>query len=317
MSGQGIELKELHWMMDILQNIDVGLVVLDKRYTVQIWNGFMENHSGIPPEDARHRQIFELFPELPRDWFKNKVESVFLLNNRAFTIWEQRPHVFPFRNYRPITGTEELMFQNTTIIPLASVDGSVNHVCVIVYDLTDAAVSKKRLKNANTKLEILSRTDGLTQLNNRAFWEECLQTEFKRCGRTGTTSSVVMLDIDHFKHINDTHGHQAGDEVIRHTAALLRNTVRETDIAGRYGGEEFVAILIDTNVEGALVFGERLRRRAAAASVIYGGVDMRYTISLGVSANTGSRTHSDWLAQADQALYRAKQTGRNRACRAD
>ena len=313
MSAQGIELKELHWMMDILQNIDVGLVVLDRHCDVQIWNSFMENHSGIQPEDARQRQIFELFPDLPRDWFKNKIDSVFMLNNRAFTIWEQRPHVFPFRNYRPITGTEKLMFQDTTIIPLASVDGSVNHVCVIVYDVTDAAVSRKRLKGANKKLEALSRTDGLTRLNNRAYWDTCLEAEFKRCRRTGITSAVVLFDIDHFKQINDTRGHQAGDKVIRRMADILRDNLRETDIAGRYGGEEFGVILIDTDVEGALVFTERLRRQVEATATSYDGEDIHCTISLGVATCGTTISPVEWLEQADKALYQAKQDGRNRS----
>lgn len=315
MKDKGIEIKELHWMMDILQSIDVGLVVLDRNYEVQIWNGFMENHSGIRPEQAHFKNIFQLFPQLPREWFVHKVETVFQINNRAFTIWEQRPHVFPFKNYRPITGTEEFMYQDTTIIPLASVDGTVNHVCVIIYDVTDAVVSKKDLQGANEQLAFLSRTDGLTQLNNRATWEQALEIEYKRFQRSQSPTSLVMFDIDHFKKVNDNYGHQAGDEVIRVTAAKLRENLRETDFAGRYGGEEFGVILTSTDSTAAFQYTERLRKNLESVVVKYDGTDIRFTVSLGISQlNPDISTYTDWLEQADKALYQAKQAGRNQSC---
>ncbi len=315
MTETSIQIKELHWMMDILQSIDVGLMVLDRNYVVKIWNSFMENHSGIRPENARDQSIFELFPDLPQKWFAHKVESVFLLKQRAFTIWEQRPHVFPFHNYRPITGTETYMYQDTTIIPLASVDSSVNHVCVIVYDVTDAATSKKGLQHANTQLQSLSRTDGLTQLNNRAYWELCLQSEYRRFLRTGMPCSLVMFDIDHFKKINDTYGHQAGDDVIRTVSSLLQKNLREADIAGRYGGEEFGVVLVNTNAQGALKFTERLRRDMERTTTRYETKEIEATISLGIAEiNSSISDYTQWLEQADIALYKAKQAGRNQSC---
>ena len=99
------QLREFHWMMDMLQNIDVGLVVLNRANQVQVWNAFMENHSGLLASKTKDVNLFDLFPEIPVDWFQHKVESVFELHTRAFTIWEQRPYIFKFRNYRPISGT--------------------------------------------------------------------------------------------------------------------------------------------------------------------------------------------------------------------
>lgn len=311
---QSAELKEFHWLMNMIQTLDVGLVVLDRDYSVRVWNGFMANHSGRSPHDVIGKKLFELFDDIPEKWFRHKAESVFLLKNRAFTTWEQRPWLFRFRNYRPITGTAEFMYQNITLIPLMSVDGSVKQIGIIIYDVTDMAVGKIQLEQVNSQLESLSRTDRLTELNNRGYWEECLIAEFQRVHRTGAPCTLVMFDIDHFKKVNDTYGHQAGDEVIRTTARLLRECKRTTDIAGRYGGEEFAVMLIDTNAEGARLFAERLREKVAAHAVNHEGRQIAYTISLGIAeCNERIRDHQQWIECSDRALYEAKESGRNRS----
>ncbi|NQZ80990.1 MAG: diguanylate cyclase [Colwellia sp.] len=310
MSLETEQLNELHWLMEMLHTIDVGLVVLDRQYKVQIWNGFMENHSGLLPREVKDKILFDLFDEIPKDWFKRKAESVFLLKNRAFTIWEQRPYVFKFQNYRPITGTADFMYQNTTFIPLISATGVVSHLCLIVYDVTDNAVHKQDLERVNSELAILSQTDGLTQLFNRTHWENCLQGEYKRWCRSRSSSSLVMLDIDHFKRVNDSYGHMVGDEVIRHLAGVIREHVRETDISGRYGGEEFVILLADTTAENALVFAERLRKEIAEAIVKYNDIEISYSISLGIAEIDESiKTYETWIECADAALYQSKEEG--------
>ncbi len=298
--------------MDMLQTIDVGLVVLDKNFQVKVWNGFMENHSGLGPLQVKDKNIFDLFEELPEAWLRHKSNSVFMLKSRSFMTWEQRPYLFKFKNYRPITGTEEFMYQNITISPLMSADGIVNHIAIIIYDVTDIASNRKALESANAELEQLSRTDRLTQLNNRGYWEECLTLEFARYKRYKSTCSVVMFDIDHFKRVNDTYGHQAGDEVIKLVSAVLRENLRKTDIAGRYGGEEFGVILGNTDAEAALVFCERMRKQIEALEVVHEDQTIKFTISLGISQADESLTdYKTWLEQADQALYASKEGGRN------
>lgn len=310
------QVKEFHWLMNMIQTIDVGLVVIDSTYAIQVWNGFMANHSGRAPHDVIGGNLFDLFDSIPETWFRNKADSVFLLKNRAFTTWEQRPYLFRFKNYRPITGTAEFMYQNITLIPLLSSDGTVKHIGIIIYDVTDMAVGKSQLQEVNGQLESLSRTDRLTQLNNRGYWEECLESEHQRAMRTGAPCTLIMFDIDHFKPVNDTYGHQAGDEVIRATARMLLESKRAIDIAGRYGGEEFVIILIDTDIKGAAVFAERLRRKIAASTVQYENVEITWTISLGLAeCSEHIRSHCDWIECSDQALYQAKHGGRNQSCR--
>jgi len=313
MSLETEQINELHWLMEMLHTIDVGLVVLDRQYNIQIWNGFMENHSGMLPREVKGKELFSLFDEIPKDWFKRKAESVFLLKNKAFTIWEQRPYLFKFQNYRPITGSADYMYQNTTFIPLMSATGLVTHLCLLIYDVTDNATNKQDLECVNNELAILSQTDGLTQLFNRSHWESCLQSEFKRWCRSRSPSSLVILDIDHFKNVNDNYGHPVGDDVIRHLSGIIKKHVRETDISGRYGGEEFVVLLADTPLENAQIFCERLRKEVAQSIVTHNDIELSYTISLGVAeVDLSIKTYEAWIECADSALYRSKENGRNK-----
>ncbi|SFX07114.1 GGDEF domain-containing protein [Marinospirillum alkaliphilum] len=306
------DLTDFYWMIQMLQTVDVGLVILGRDYRIQLWNGFMENHSGLPGKQITGQDIFSLLPDLPRTWMERKIESVFKLGAPAYSTWEQRPHLFRFKSYRPLTGQSELMYQNITFMPLLGPDRKVQQVCLLIYDVTESATSKLQLEQANQQLEKLSRTDRLTGLNNRGFWEECLQQEYRRCKRSGGHASLIIFDIDHFKAVNDTHGHQAGDEVIRQVAKQLKHTARDTDLAGRYGGEEFVLLLPDTDEFGALEVAERLRHLIQDMTVDYEQLKLKITISLGVCPYSNElQTARQWLEQADQALYHSKHQGRN------
>lgn len=305
--------KDVHWQMDILQNIDVGLVVMSPDYKIEVWNSFMQNHSGKAPEDVLNKSIFTVFPELSEQWFRHKSQSVFVLQNTAFTTWEQRPYLFRFPHYRPITGTAEYMYQNSTIIPLVDTKGEVGHICLVIYDVTDSAVNKIAQQQANKQLQNLSRTDHLTGLFNRGYWELRLIQEFKRYDRYEQASSLIMLDIDHFKKINDKYGHTIGDEAIRGVSRAIKEQVRDLDIAGRYGGEEFGIVLTNTNGDGACVFAERLRSAIEQLTIYTEGHEIKFTVSLGVAELTDKiHDHRNWIEKADQALYKSKEGGRNR-----
>lgn len=311
--NDSIDLNEFHWLLAIVQSIDVGVVVLDRDYRVQVWNTFMENRSGVQPKDAHNQYFFSLFPEVNREWFTRKVESVATLGTPAFTIWEQRPYLVRFKNYQPITGQEEFMYQNTTLLPLRSTDSNINHICLVIYDVTDVATNRHQLQAVNAQLQQLSSTDRLTGLYNRGHWEESLKVAYARHQRYGNATSLVMFDIDHFKRVNDTYGHQAGDRVIKQVARLVREHVRDSDVAGRYGGEEFAVVLSDTDKGGAHFFAERLRQAVEALEVLHDGHSIRFTISLGVAdLSSSSTSHTDLIAWADQALYVSKSAGRNR-----
>ncbi|WP_133405382.1 sensor domain-containing diguanylate cyclase [Parashewanella tropica] len=308
-------LNEFHWLLDLVQSLDVGIVVINSDHQIKLWNGFMENHSGASPTTLIDKNLFQAFPELDAKWLKQKIESVFLLKNRSFISWEQRPYVFKFKNYRPITGRAEHMYQNVTLQPLLSPCGKVTSISIIIYDVTDSAMKKLQLNQANQVLERLSQTDELTQLHNRRHWQQCLEREFERFTRYQSPASLVMLDIDHFKSVNDNYGHQTGDTVIQRVAHALSQSLRETDFAGRYGGEEFGVVLANTTAEDALSFTERLRKKVEALT-FSSNDNQAFTvsISLGICAiNDNVRDNSHWISLADKALYRAKLSGRNRS----
>ncbi|TNE74846.1 MAG: sensor domain-containing diguanylate cyclase [Gammaproteobacteria bacterium] len=307
------EVNAFHWLADMLESVEVGLVVLDLEFRVQAWNGFMENHSGITASRIRDQILFDVFPDIPEAWLTRKVDAVAMLNTRAFTSWEQRPYLFKFRNTRPITGTEEYMFQNLTISPLSGTTGNVEKVCLMVYDVTDIASSKRALERANEQLAKLSMTDRLTGLKNRGTWENLVDAEYERYRRYGHATSLVMFDIDRFKKVNDTYGHLAGDEVIKHTAGMTLNNLRQSDSAGRYGGEEFGIILPETDAEGAKIICERIREGIEQSVVDTTAGPIQYTISMGIAQLTDiPENHMQWMQQADEALYAAKKSGRNR-----
>ena len=157
------ELQEFHWMMDMLQTVDVGIVVLSRDFTVKVWNGFMESHSGLLPSDVRDKSIFDLFPSIERKWFEQKAHPVFELKTRAFMTWEQRPYLLQFPNYRPITGSEQYMYQNITLSPLVSATGTVDNISMMIYDVTDIALGKKQLE----ALQVL-RSEEQDRYANRA-----------------------------------------------------------------------------------------------------------------------------------------------------
>lgn len=308
-----IDLKEFHWLLSIVQSIDVGVVVLDRENHVQVWNTFMENRSGVQPRDAYNQCFFSLFPEIDREWFRHKVDSVATLGTPAFTVWEQRPYLVRFKNYQPITGQADFMYQNTTWLPLRSTDSEIHHICLVIYDVTDVATNRHQLQAVNAQLQLLSSTDCLTGLYNRGHWEQSLKAAHARNLRYGNATSLVMLDIDHFKRVNDTYGHQAGDEVIKQVARLVREQVRDSDVAGRYGGEEFGVVLPDTDKASARIFAERLRQAVEGLDVVFEGQRIRFTISLGVAdTSQPSSSHAELIAWADHALYASKHGGRNR-----
>jgi diguanylate cyclase len=153
--------------------------------------------------------------------------------------------------------------------------------------------------------------DELTGMHNRRYILELLSHERERCGRTGLPFSVCMIDIDHFKQINDTLGHPAGDEVLKGYARHLMAQMRETDSVGRYGGEEFLLVFAHTGLAGAAVSAERVRTRTAALKLPPPAPQIPITVSIGVAEFRHGETIEETIARADRALYNAKELGRN------
>lgn len=172
----------------------------------------------------------------------------------------------------------------------------------------------------NARLEALAHTDPLTQVLNRRALTLRLTAELDRARRYSSVVTLLMIDLDHFKRVNDTYGHLTGDDALREVAAVLQHAVRSVDVVARYGGEEFVIVLPETAEGGAVAFAERIRERIEAQMfAVIGapgaeGTGLRLTASIGVATFPGPRVDSaeDLFGQADAALYRAKAEGRNR-----
>ncbi|QEL15754.1 sensor domain-containing diguanylate cyclase [Limnoglobus roseus] len=216
------------------------------------------------------------------------------------------------RHYRRKDGSVVPVDLRVTVVP----NGGAGLHAVIVRDITEQVEHENRLfdyqtqlEEANARLKALAVTDGLTGVKNRAAFNERLGEEFDRATRYGHPLSLILLDVDHFKAFNDTFGHPAGDEVLKIVATTLQTVARGTDFVTRYGGEEFAIVLPDTELSGALVVAERCRRALAGRSWSRRPV----TASIGVGTLTPTTADSaELLAEADAALYRSKQAGRNR-----
>ena len=164
-----------------------------------------------------------------------------------------------------------------------------------------------------SKLREQAIRDTLTNLFNRRYLEETLERELARAAREDYSVCVIMIDLDHFKRVNDTYGHEAGDDVLRLLGAALRESLRDVDLAARYGGEEFAIILPETDASDGLAVAEKIRKRIESTAFQWRGSPIAVTISAGVAA----LPHVGWdntqlVRNADAALYTSKRSGRNR-----
>ena len=175
------------------------------------------------------------------------------------------------------------------------------------------------LSDANSKLMELNHVDGLTGINNRAFFDEQFGMEWQRSMRIGSPLGLLMLDIDHFKHFNDNHGHLGGDACLRLVANTIQDAIRRpADKCYRYGGEEFVVVLPHTDLAGSAFIADRICKAVAALEFVFEGKTIPVTISIGVGSMAPPResNYKVLISAADQALYEAKRQGRNRYCTA-
>ncbi len=209
------------------------------------------------------------------------------------------------------------LFAERALIPVGLAAGGCIYVLSTLRSAKLFAFFRRRsaqlaheLSHAHAKAEELARTDELTGLHNRRSFLELGRLVLDQAGRFEHSVSLVMLDVDYFKRINDTHGHAAGDAALQHVARFLQENLRSADICGRLGGEEFAVLLPATSADDALAVAEKLRELLAASPVAFQGMEFQVTASFGVAATPGQV--EELLQRADAALYRAKHEGRNR-----
>ena len=177
----------------------------------------------------------------------------------------------------------------------------------------------ENLRNKIEELSELVSTDALTGLYNFRHFKIVLQAEMDRSKRSGIPTSMVLVDIDHFKTVNDNHGHEAGNLALKHLAEILRGEVRTTDIVCRYGGEEFAIIFPETHLNLAVKVADRIREHIASQSLQIGDQEITQTVSMGASVymKTSVLDLVDFVDSVDKYLYEAKQSGRNCICHID
>ena len=204
-----------------------------------------------------------------------------------------------------------LLFAHTVRLTDHEMVATLSRLTDELTDLTRQLSKKNReLEAANETITRLMNTDPLTGLTNRRQLKERMDVELSKARRHGHPLSAIMTDIDHFKSINDTFGHGAGDAVLVGVASILKQTCRKEDIVTRYGGEEFVVVLPDSPAAAALDCAERIRK--AIEENVFPEIDRKVTVSLGVTLFAPTDTEDSFIGRADAALYEAKASGRNR-----
>lgn len=198
-------------------------------------------------------------------------------------------------------GQLKTLLISTSVI--RTMDGA-SHVLSMMHDITE----RKKLEN---QLREQAATDCLTRLYNRRYIIKALEKEISRINRFGGCLAVMMLDLDHFKRVNDEHGHLAGDTVLKEIARVAKENLRPYDVIGRFGGEEFFVLLPETCREDARFVGERIREAIAAARFLFDGARTKVTASIGVAQYRENDDSDSIIKRADDKLYRAKRTGRD------
>lgn len=202
--------------------------------------------------------------------------------------------------------TEEIIEERICSCDIKKCKDGGDSIFIFPNDITD----RKRLEE---QLKSQSITDALTEIPNRRAFEMRIDTEIKRSNRQGNNLALIMVDIDYFKNVNDTYGHSGGDETLKSVAQMIQNKIRCADFVARFGGEEFVILLPDTDLNGAISTAENIRKIIESFKIkLADSKETSVTISLGVAERKGKESAEDILRKADTALYNAKENGRNR-----
>jgi diguanylate cyclase (GGDEF)-like protein len=210
-----------------------------------------------------------------------------------------------------VHGRDAALRLHATLVKILQIDGTLAVEAYHHATMAQQNVLLRELEDARRKLEEAARIDALTGVRSRQALHDNLGAEFERARRFGRPLTVLFVDVDHFKAINDQHGHAVGDTVLRHVAGTLAMSLRPADLIGRFGGEEFVVGLVECDAREAPEVAERVRRAVAERSLVCAGRRIAATVSIGLAVRDEASTLESLLDQADAAMYRAKRAGRN------
>jgi len=298
-------------LQQIFNAINFGIIILDRDLKIQEWNRWMDVHSGRPADSVKNVSIFEAFPHLNNPKFIRSCKSVFTFGNFCFFSQKLHHYLFPFKTKSYSDTRFEYMQQSCAMGPLRNEKNNITHLFIYVQDMTEVAVYENKLVEMNLR-------DGLTGIYNRRFLESKLEEEFNRHKRYGGVYSIIIFDIDHFKDVNESFGHQCGDFIIKSMTARVSSLIRNVDYVARYGGEEFCCVLPETGIQAAARIAERFRIAVSQLENNFDDNVIKITISLGAAEfRENILSSSQLMKKADKALYRAKKEGRNRVATAD
>jgi len=297
----------------IFNTVNNGIIILDEDLNVLAWNKWLEIYTKIKEKDIVSKNICKYFPYINEKKLKRKAKTVLVTNNPSFLSLNTNRYLIniPVSN---ITNTVfESMQQDITILPY---DIEKKYICIYIYDNTLMCEINQKLENANEELVDMSHRDPLTQIFNRRYFSEQSKKIKSFSQRNNNIPfSIITLDIDKFKKINDTYGHLVGDEVIIKVAHIIEAEVRTSDIVARFGGEEFVMLLQDCNLDDAYKVAEKVREDIEKTSIsVHIDTEVKFTVSIGVAqfSEVDNNNIELTLSRADEALYKAKNIGRNK-----
>lgn len=324
-----------YFALSVLLNYFVTVVLLNVAFYMAIRTGF--NLRFGDPSMTLAQICMSILPGLYVMYHAQQVRGVLLLMCLSAAMYG----LFRFRTRDFIVVTAVLVGGYALLILYMyfGKTGNINpqiellHLCALlatfvqfsvlggyIGSLRDKVKEKNRelaarnddLEHALRRIEELAMRDELTGVFNRRYLMETIKNEKHRCERSGSVFSICILDVDHFKHVNDRFGHLVGDEVLQAIATTATGALRQTDYFGRYGGEEFALVLTGTTVEGAFITAERVRTRIEALRFPSVSADLAVTVSIGIADSRFAEETAMTFKRADDALYKAKQHGRNR-----
>jgi diguanylate cyclase (GGDEF)-like protein/PAS domain S-box-containing protein len=289
-------------LLTIINLIPVAFFVKDHKSRFFLMNRACEEQWGMSFADLRGTDASQFFPPEQMEHFLATDRSIFE---------GRKPVEFEETFWSAAKKADRI--GNTFKLPMYDASGNPQYLVCVTIDITERKLAQAALLASEKELLVLANTDLLTDLPNRRQFFARLTEEFARVKRLGNQHcSILMLDLDHFKRVNDTYGHAMGDAALQHFAQLMRKAFRNIDVAARVGGEEFAVILPGSDLAAARKSAERLRRIVAKTPLVQDGKTISVTVSIGAATVDLSDSDADQtLVRADEALYRAKENGRN------
>ncbi|MGL1892761.1 MAG: sensor domain-containing diguanylate cyclase [Spirochaetaceae bacterium] len=283
-------------MLTILDTIKDGILLIDKDLEVHAWNQWLEINTKILKKDIIGKKLSDIFPEVLEKKIARKIRVTLSLKSDVFMNSIVDKYLIKIPQNKMIKSVYENMQQD---VVFSFYEPGL--VSIVIYDQT-------LLLEAKEKITLQATTDQLTGAFNRFKFTEVLDLEISRTRRYKKPLSLILLDIDHFKNVNDTHGHLVGDTVLICLSQIIHNLIRDTDLFARWGGEEFILLLPETSLEDGLLLAERIRIKISEYNF---EPVTQITCSLGLTLFNLEDNHDSFIKRADDALYRAKESGRN------